>query len=59
MAMTRAKYSGLIRNALYFLYANGDPDLPSLLLQRKNDAEPLVARTVRQLENLLAKRAPA
>jgi epoxyqueuosine reductase len=53
-AMTRAKYGGLVRNALCFLYAWRDDSLPALLAARKGDTDPLVARTCAQLQGLLA-----
>ncbi|MBM3382154.1 MAG: tRNA epoxyqueuosine(34) reductase QueG [Betaproteobacteria bacterium] len=51
-AMTRAKYSGLVRNALCALYATRNAALSDILLQRRNDAEPLIAATAHQLMEL-------
>ena len=52
-AMTRAKYSGLVRNALYHLYAIQSPELLSVLTARTADPELLIAKTVAQLQRLL------
>jgi epoxyqueuosine reductase QueG len=51
-AMTRAKYAGLVRNALYSLYAEKSSQLRSICESRANDPNPLVKRTVEQLLNL-------
>ena len=51
-AMTRAKYSGLVRNALYSLHASSDAGLESILKQRVDDSDPLISDTVIQLINL-------
>lgn len=48
-AMTRAKYGGLVRNALYALYALKDNSLNRILVSRKNDTDPLIAATVEQI----------
>jgi len=48
-AMTRAKYGGLVRNALYALYALKDNSLNRILVSRKNDTDPLIAATVTQI----------
>lgn len=53
-AMTRAKFGGLVRNALLFLHANQDPMLESILSQRRQDSNPLISKTVAQLERLRA-----
>lgn len=53
-AMTRAKYGGLVRNALCHLFATGDPRLHDVLERRAGDDDPLVSRTVVQLRNILA-----
>lgn len=54
-AMTRARYSGLVRNALYHLYAIDDPRLSALLEKRKNDSDALIQKTVQQLIKLKTK----
>ena len=48
-AMTRAKYGGLVRNALYALHASEDFGLRNILVNRKNDPDPLIAATVMQI----------
>jgi epoxyqueuosine reductase len=50
-AMTRAKYGGLIRNALYHLYATKDRELQSILSQLENHKERLVRDVVKQLRD--------
>ncbi|NBO37770.1 tRNA epoxyqueuosine(34) reductase QueG [bacterium] len=52
-AMTRAKYSGLVRNALYSLYACKDPNLQPILDSRSSDTDPLIKATVIQVLELL------
>ena len=61
-AATRAKYQGLVRNALYHLYAtrhiklkncHADSELKDILGQLKNSKYSLIEKTVRQLEDLL------
>ena len=52
-AATRAKYSGLVRNALYHLYATSDPMLPSVLRMLEKSENELILKTVRQLERLI------
>lgn len=51
-AMTRAKYNGLVRNALCALYAEKSEDLRDILMLRKNDPDPLITATVTQLLSL-------
>jgi epoxyqueuosine reductase len=51
-AMTRAKYAGLVRNALYSLHASHHPQLNAVLLQRQQDPHPLIQATVSQLLEL-------
>jgi epoxyqueuosine reductase len=48
-AMTRAKYAGLVRNALYSLHANRDPKLIQALEVCSKSTEPLILKTVDQL----------
>ena len=48
-ALTRAKYGGLVRNALYHLYATQATELTRLLALRSNDTDPLILNTVQQL----------
>lgn len=56
-AMTRAKYGGLVRNALYNLYANNDSALDEILKDRTNDPQPLIAATVAHIEKLSTRRS--
>ena len=51
-AMTRAKYSGLVRNALYHLHAVKAEILNAILESRRADPEPLIQKTVQQLLQL-------
>lgn len=51
-ALTRAKYSGLVRNALYSLHANNDQKLNEILLQRENDPDPTIKSVVGQLRRI-------
>lgn len=51
-AMTRAKYSGLVRNALYSLHATQDPQLPNILDRRESDPDPVVRAAVQQLREI-------
>lgn len=51
-AMTRAKYAGLVRNALYHLWAVQSESLPEILLHRKSDPHALIAETVAQILSL-------
>lgn len=48
-AVTRAKYAGLIRNALYHLYAMGDERLGDALEHGNTSEEPLVRAVVEQI----------
>lgn len=48
-AMIRAKYSGLVRNALYHLWAKGDEALQRVLEERKRDKNSLIRRTVEHI----------
>lgn len=54
-AAIRAKYSGLIRNALYHLYSISDPSLNGILASLENSQHPLIQKTARQLLSLLTK----
>jgi epoxyqueuosine reductase len=54
-AATRAKYSGLVRNALYHLYAVSDPNLNDILASLENSKHSLIQKTTRQILSLLAK----
>lgn len=56
-AMTRAKYSGLVRNALYSMYANKSAELNDILIERKDDSQPLIAATVAHIEKLNTRRS--
>lgn len=49
-ALTRAKYGGLIRNALYHLFAIKDKELESILMMLANHDEKLVRDVVKQLK---------
>ncbi len=51
-AMTRAKYAGLVRNALYSLHAEHHSDLQKILALREKDPHPLIQRTVLQLRRI-------
>ena len=51
-AMTRAKYGGLVRNALYALHALKDESINHILVTRKNDPDTLIAATVAQIRAL-------
>lgn len=48
-AMTRARYEGLVRNALYHLYAIHDEKLNDILVALKNSKYSLIHRTVEQI----------
>ncbi|KAB8031064.1 tRNA epoxyqueuosine(34) reductase QueG [Fluviispira multicolorata] len=50
-AATRAKYQGLIRNALYHLYSNQDEDLHNILQKLENSEFKLISNTVKQIQN--------
>lgn len=52
-SLTRAKYAGLIRNALYSLYANKNFNLEAIINDRSNDPDALVKKTVEQIITLL------
>ncbi|MBX9703465.1 MAG: tRNA epoxyqueuosine(34) reductase QueG [Silvanigrellaceae bacterium] len=52
-AATRAKYSGLVRNALYHLYAVQDQQLPFVLALREKDENQLIRKVVEQLNKLI------
>ncbi|MGY3802943.1 tRNA epoxyqueuosine(34) reductase QueG [Pigmentibacter ruber] len=52
-AATRAKYSGLVRNALYHLYATSDSDLRNILSMLAKSENELILKTVRQIEGLI------
>lgn len=51
-AMTRAKYGGLVRNALYQLFAKKSSELKGVLDARTNDPNPLIAATVAHIRRL-------
>lgn len=51
-AMTRAKYSGLVRNAIYSLYADRSPVLTKILEKRKEDPDPLIRAAIHQISSL-------
>lgn len=51
-AMTRAKYSGLVRNAIYSLHAGRSPELKKVLDMRREDPDPLIRTTVHQISSL-------
>lgn len=51
-ALTRAKYAGLVRNALYSLYAQNDDALTKILTIRKDDPHPLIAASVAHILRL-------
>lgn len=51
-AMTRAKYSGLVRNAIYSLHGSGSPALKNVLDRRKDDPDALIRATVVQVSSL-------
>jgi epoxyqueuosine reductase len=56
-AATRAKYGGLVRNALYHLYATNSPQLADVLKLwkgREDSSEPLILKTVHQIVSLLS-----
>lgn len=52
-AATRAKYTGLVRNALYHLYATSSSDLNHVLEKLSNSPHGLIVQTVRQIKELL------
>ncbi len=54
-AATRAKYEGLVRNALYHIYATGDPNISAVCMKSLNHPSVLVKKTVAQLLELLGK----
>lgn len=51
-AATRAKYGGLVRNALYHLFATNDCQLARILTSRTNDSDALIRAAVAQLQAL-------
>lgn len=51
-AMTRAKYAGLVRNALYSLHAEHHSDLQNILALREKDPHPLIRKSVLQLQRI-------
>lgn len=51
-AMTRAKYSGLVRNALYSLHALRSAELKEILSARAADPDPLIQATVEQISKI-------
>lgn len=53
-AMTRAKYEGLVRNAIYHLYAKGDASLNKVLELRANDENDVIRDAVCQVGKLIA-----
>ncbi|BBH54467.1 tRNA epoxyqueuosine(34) reductase QueG [Fluviispira sanaruensis] len=50
-AATRAKYQGLIRNALYHLYAVQDENMENILRHHENSEFKLISETVKQIRN--------
>ncbi|WP_186646039.1 tRNA epoxyqueuosine(34) reductase QueG [Fluviispira vulneris] len=52
-AATRAKYQGLIRNALYHLYAVKDENIKCILSHHENSDFNLISETVKQIRNFL------
>lgn len=52
-ALTRAKYPGLVRNALCHLVAQGSSEITDILESRVNDSNPLIQKTVWQLKAFL------
>lgn len=54
-AATRAKYQGLVRNALYHLNAIGSSDLNEILDKLSCSESPLILKTVEQLKGLIKK----
>lgn len=52
-AATRAKYGGLVRNALYHLWATARLELQDIVAHRIGDQEELIAKTCQQLMALL------
>jgi epoxyqueuosine reductase len=54
-AMTRAKYAGLVRNALYSLWATRSSELGSILIERIDDENSLIREVVAQIKDLLKK----
>jgi len=53
-AATRAKYSGLVRNALYHLYAIKHVDIKSICEKAINSQEELIRRTAQQILNFFS-----
>ena len=51
-AMTRAKYGGLVRNALYHLNAINYERINAILEERQKDEDPLIKKTVMQIKNI-------
>ena len=51
-AATRAKYQGLVRNALYHLYATSNPLLSSILDKLSSSEYELILKTVVQIREL-------
>ena len=56
-AMTRAKYGGLVRNALYSMFASNDSALDKVLADRRDDPLPLIAATVAQINEINKRRS--
>jgi len=54
-AMTRAKYEGLVRNALYHLYATNSEHLTKILYDLKDSSYSLVRKTVAQVYSKMKK----
>jgi epoxyqueuosine reductase len=51
-AMTRAKYGGLVRNALYALHALNDQEIERLLETRSTDSDLLIRSTVAHIRKI-------
>lgn len=48
-AMTRARYEGLVRNALYYLHATHNQNLNQILQSLEQSSYPLIKKTVQQI----------
>jgi epoxyqueuosine reductase len=51
-AATRAKYEGLVRNALYHLHATSSPDINEVLNKLEFSSYEIISRTVKQIREL-------
>lgn len=54
-AATRARYEGLVRNALYHLYARKDPDLIKIISQHFQNSSVILTPVLEQIEKILSK----